>query len=112
MAHSPRLNPFLRSPIKNEPDTRAASRCVRDAAGLGIRPVARVGGSPLASVFPPLFNTRLTVAKKPNYSFEKRAREAAKNKKKEEKLQRKREKSASGAEGDQEEPSQEPAPAE
>jgi hypothetical protein len=40
--------------------------------------------------------------KKPNYSFEKRAKEAAKNKKKEEKIQRKMEKKAAVPEDGQE----------
>jgi hypothetical protein len=41
------------------------------------------------------------MAKKPNYSFEKRAKEAAKSKKKEEKKQRKLEKKAAPSGDDQ-----------
>lgn len=47
------------------------------------------------------------MAKKPNYSFEKRAKEAAKNKKKEEKKQRKLEKKAAVSEDGQEQPEKE-----
>ena len=43
-----------------------------------------------------------SVAKTPNYTYEKRAKEAAKNKKKEEKLKRKQEKKAAAPEDGQE----------
>lgn len=47
------------------------------------------------------------MAKKPNYSFEKRAKEAAKDKKKEEKKQRKLENKAAAPEDGQEPPTKE-----
>ncbi|WP_176631602.1 hypothetical protein [Desulfolutivibrio sulfoxidireducens] len=47
------------------------------------------------------------MAKKPNYSFEKRAKEAAKNKKKEEKIQRKLEKKAAAPGDGQQQPTEE-----
>lgn len=47
------------------------------------------------------------MAKKPNYSFEKRAKEAAKNKKKEEKKQRKLENKAAVPDDGQEQPTEE-----
>jgi hypothetical protein len=47
------------------------------------------------------------MAKKPNYSYEKRAKEAAKNKKKEEKIQRKLEKKNVPLEDGQEQPAEE-----
>ncbi|MBF0513720.1 MAG: hypothetical protein HQK81_06605 [Desulfovibrionaceae bacterium] len=47
------------------------------------------------------------MAKKPNYSFEKRAKEAAKDKKKEEKKQRKLEKKGAPAEDGQDPQTQE-----
>lgn len=47
------------------------------------------------------------MAKKPNYSFEKRAKEAAKSKKKEEKKLRKLEKKNAAPVEDQEQPAQE-----